>query len=610
MSVRRARVRYHGEMRSAIRGFGIGFLVFGLVMLGSARARAAEVLFVSDGFTDTNIADALRLDGHAVRVVINDHVEASGDNPTLRGDLSDYDVIYWSATGRDHRSPLVFLTLNAYVTDGGRVFVTGFDAIAAPEDTRMIAFLGGTASIDAGSALGPISMSPTSLSTGVVDIRGLTPAGHASDRDMLVGLGPDTIDIAPGSAPGLPDGSSWTLRRQGWGEIAFVSNGEAHMDHASWSDTRDDGFGAYNAAIRNFARVGDILETEPGAPEIALDGPHITLEGAPIELVARVSDPGGGSVSVAWDLDADGLFEERIGELSAGVPGDYTDGPSTLEIRCRAQGGGGVSLLTRVVRVLNGDPEIRSSPPRLFHAEEPARYALEAWDPAGWRDELGFEVVSGPRGVSVDAAGVLTWTPSATQVTRGGDVVWLHLRVLDDDGASAEQRWSAEVSANRPPPAPAILHPARGTRLRQTPRLVIENVEDPNHDTVSYWFELDSAPTFDSSELQLSGSVAPGVGYTTWMPEGLRPGPGYHWRAWAFDGEFASPIVAGSFWIGAAPSSAPDSAPPTQPEGGPDVERPAAAATGCDCGIGAGQSPIGAAGLTLLALWSSRRRRR
>ena len=607
-----ARVRYHGDMRPAAPSFGLGILAFGLVLLSAQPTHAAEVLFISDGFTDTSIADVLRMDGHSVRVVINDHVEHSGDNPTLREDLDAYDVVYWSATGNDHRSPSVFLNLMAYVTHGGRVFVTGFDAIASPIDPLLIAFLGGVSSVDAGSALGPTSMTPNSLTTGVVDIRGLTPAGHASDRDMLVGLGPDTIDVAPGSAAGLPDGSSWTLRHVERGEIAFVSNGESGSDHPSWSEMRTGGLGAYNAAIRNFARVGDIIETEPGAPEIAVDGPHVVVEGERLEFIARIGGLGGRSVSVMWDLNDDGRFEERIGELRAGIPRDHTDGPSTIDVHCRAESAGGVSVLSRSIRVLNGEPQVRSNPPRVFHAEESARYAMDAWDPAGFRDDLSFELVSGPRGASVDAEGVLTWTPNRTHITQLGEVVWLHMRVWDEDGASAEQRWSAEVSANRPPPAPVILHPMSGTGLSVEPRLVLENVEDPNHDTVSYYFELDVVPTFDSAELQLSGRVPAGVGYTSWRAGPLRHGLEYHWRAWASDGEFASPMVTGRFWIGDRLSVPADADLMPSPDAGFDLEPPTEA-TGCGCSLArhSHQSLMDlGGGFTLLMLWLARRRQR
>ncbi len=79
------------------------------VALSSVPARAASILFVSDSMTDTNIPTALMADGHTVTTVTGDY--ATG-NMTLRGDLSGYDAVFWSATGpgggADHTDAAIF----------------------------------------------------------------------------------------------------------------------------------------------------------------------------------------------------------------------------------------------------------------------------------------------------------------------------------------------------------------------------------------------------------------------------------------------------------------------------------------------------------------------
>jgi hypothetical protein len=112
-------------------------------------ASAARVLFVSDANSDNNIPAVLTADGHTVTVVTNDY---AGDNPTLRGGLSGYDVVVWSAIGGDGlggtHSAAVRTALEAYVSGGGFVFVTAYDSIADPTDPELIALLGGTGSVD------------------------------------------------------------------------------------------------------------------------------------------------------------------------------------------------------------------------------------------------------------------------------------------------------------------------------------------------------------------------------------------------------------------------------------------------------------------------------
>jgi uncharacterized protein (TIGR03382 family) len=218
-----------------------------------STAFAVNVLFVSDVSTDTNIPTVLMGDGHTVTVVLNDF--AAGDNPRLRGDLSAFQAIVWSSTGTgsgsESTSDAVFTNLTAFVMAGGSVFVTGYDSIASPVDPRLIAFLGGTSSVDVPGAVGACTTADNALTTGVVDIRGVTPTGGYSDRDALTGLRADTVSVCPTTG-----GTShqFTLRTLGLGRIAYVSNGQLGPSsaHASWSTTTPGGAGAYNAALRNF----------------------------------------------------------------------------------------------------------------------------------------------------------------------------------------------------------------------------------------------------------------------------------------------------------------------------------------------------------------------
>jgi VCBS repeat-containing protein len=215
-----------------------------------------NVLFVSDSGVGSDIATVLTGGGHQVDVVLDDFT--SGSNPALLGDLSDYSTIFWSASGdqygSNHTDSGVFANLNQFVMAGGRVFVTGYDSIASPNDGQLISFLGGTSSDDYGLPSSGAS-GANSLTTGVVDIVGVQPTGHYGDTDTLY-TAPGTTVVVDSSYGGT--GASWSLLGLGDGEIAYVSNGQygTSGSHSSWTNTSSGGDGAYNAALLNFAHAG------------------------------------------------------------------------------------------------------------------------------------------------------------------------------------------------------------------------------------------------------------------------------------------------------------------------------------------------------------------
>jgi len=216
------------------------------------------ILFVSDSTSNTGIADALEVEGYTVERALNDF---QGDtNPTLSGDLSEYSAVYWVASGREygsqHNNPALFENLNSYVSNGGNVFVTGYDSVASPYDPSLIQFLGGISSDDFGG-VGSNVIGANSLTTGFRDIVGVRPAGVYSDTDTLfldpTGGTNTQVVVESGSRDG---GASWTLRQLGSGEIAYVSNGDTEGPWTqSWGNTGDGPFGAYNAALLNFAHA-------------------------------------------------------------------------------------------------------------------------------------------------------------------------------------------------------------------------------------------------------------------------------------------------------------------------------------------------------------------
>ena len=230
------------------------------VAVAAISAHAGNLLFVSDTTTDLDIEAVLIGDGHTVVALTDDY--AAG-NAALKGDLSSYDAVYWSTSQVDHTDPDLLATLTEWVKAGGRIFVTGADGpIASYNPTTVFhEFLGATDGWDGGYALSPVVDVPNALTMGVVDIRGVTPLTPGDSDSVCGALSAGTVGltyptVGTGPCPGN-EAYGWTLRRMGRGEIAWVESGNFTStippDEPLWTDTNLAEWGAYNAAVRNFA---------------------------------------------------------------------------------------------------------------------------------------------------------------------------------------------------------------------------------------------------------------------------------------------------------------------------------------------------------------------
>jgi hypothetical protein len=208
--------------------------------------------------------------GYSVATATNQY--AGGATTALLGSLTAYDAVFWSATGNGtgdfNSNPTMFANLTNYVSNGGRVFVTGYDSIASPNDFTLQNFLGGSGSVDTCGTPGTVAIVANSLTTGAVNIMGQTPGttgNQTCDRDGLANLTLDTVGIVSDSS--FPGFYQWTLRSVGLGEIAYVSNGNYSgiSQSTMWSDGS-----AYNAAVLNFAYNASQQVPEPAT--IALFG--------------------------------------------------------------------------------------------------------------------------------------------------------------------------------------------------------------------------------------------------------------------------------------------------------------------------------------------------
>lgn len=317
--------------------------VLGLALLAAGPASAGSILYVSDTATDALSIPGVLSGGSAevahplvagagfrpsagagfndVTIMRFDYVvtsggpfpaPAEGTNPTLEGltpgvTLSDYDAVYWSASGPHepdlfggglgtdgglHTDAGVFSSLGAYVASGGWVFVTGHDSLADPGDQLLVDFVAGGTGTATSIQFEPgspdaVAMTDSFLTTGIVDIRGLIPgtvvpggvagAGTDPDLDAITGLAADTIGLVEQS--GAPGSFLWTMRVPAGnpldlsvGRIAYVANGEPLLEDLPFNnpptapfihDGEDPSWAgdpAYNGALLNFALNASLPE--------------------------------------------------------------------------------------------------------------------------------------------------------------------------------------------------------------------------------------------------------------------------------------------------------------------------------------------------------------
>jgi len=207
-----------------------------------------NILFVSDNADASEIPAALTAQGYTVTSVFNDYV--GGDNATLQGSLSAYDLIYWHASGASGYGEVhnlaTITNLNAFVAAGGNVFVTGYDVIVSPTDMDLITFLGGTYGDDVNPGYNTL-VGPNSLTDGFSNIVGMTINAPNGDQDNVNGLLPGTTMVLQGSSG---SGAEWSLYSTGGGEIAWVSSGQISGSlFPAWTTPGS----GYHEALLNFA---------------------------------------------------------------------------------------------------------------------------------------------------------------------------------------------------------------------------------------------------------------------------------------------------------------------------------------------------------------------
>jgi hypothetical protein len=174
-------------------------------------------------------------------------------------------------------------------------------------------------------------------------------------------------------------------------------------------------------------------------PTVSAGGPYAVDEGSSTTLTATGSDPEGGALSYAWDLDGNGTFETP----GASVSFSADDGPATPTVRVQVTDDvGNTSTDSVTVTVRNVAPVATFGAPASSFAGFPFTLSLTgASDPSSADTAAGFTYAfdcgSGYGAFGSAATASCPTTDVGTRAVGG--------KVRDKDGDVSEYRGSVAV---------------------------------------------------------------------------------------------------------------------------------------------------------------------
>lgn len=251
-----------------------------------------------------------------------------------------------------------------------------------------------------------------------------------------------------------------------------------------------------------FAEQTFTINIDPGNRAPVAEAIAASLdEDSTIEVTLSASDIDGDSLSYQIVTPPLNGTANLNGQTLSYTPDANYHGPDTLTYAANDGEKLGSAEVSLTINPVNDAPEITSQAIELAEQTQEYQYTLSATDIDG--DVLSFELITGPVGMTVDAASdKLLWTPGDSQ---SGDFP-VTVRVKDPQGLYDEQIFGILVEQkNR---APVITSQPVTTGDTASPYQYAFSATDPDGDTLTY--SLASGPA--------SMTIDPGTGLVEWQP--------------------------------------------------------------------------------------------
>jgi hypothetical protein len=205
-------------------------------------------------------------------------------------------------------------------------------------------------------------------------------------------------------------------------------------------------------------------------PTVAAGGPYSVNEGSSVTLTATGTDPEGGPLTYAWDLDDDGTFETPGQSVTFGG----MDGPATLAVKVQVTDNVGLSAVaSALVDVLNVPPTaaLSNDGPVLEGIPVTVSFSNQ-FDPSAADTAAGFHYAFACDGSSLSTAIYATSSSTASAdcvFNDGPSIHSVRARIIDKDDGYNEYTTSVTVNAART----LYLHGSGGTA--NPPVLFLDN---------------------------------------------------------------------------------------------------------------------------------------
>jgi hypothetical protein len=367
-------------------------------------------------------------------------------------------------------------------------------------------------------------------------------------------------------------------------EDAWEMEQFGHLDNDGSGDADGDGISDYREYL-----LGTDPNREDNAPTVpVIQSPEETAEIESLQpalTVANSTDADGDAIVYTFEVFADATLQELVAlgeDIAAGASTTTWTVPETLEDdqayywRVRAGDGRAQSLWAYGsfwTNTANDAPD----PPRASFPAADTAVALTSsvfvvdngTDRDGddvsyifeiFTDETLTDLVAASPQLAAGLDGTTTWSGATLPALADTATYYWRARAVDEHGAeslSAAVAFTVDT-ANFTPEPPAIAAPLINEVVNSVDMdLSVTNGSDADGHALSYIFEIDNSPRFDTAAKMGSEPITEGVGTTTWSVTGLDENSHYYWRAKTSDGRAESAWVLGGFRVSALNEAAP-----------------------------------------------------